>query len=132
MPKSWFALLITSRERRKTPGWAHGLARGAYDRKTGRRPVGRPFIDVRHFVFQVKLVSIRFAIVTLTGRHDFADHGAAGRESLLLRIRASADCSSGGRAFVHRSGGYGPDTFLRGTPLPLRMVRGGRGVPRRN
>src|SRR6266705_6758052 len=98
---------------------------GAYDRKTCRRPVERSFGDLRHFAFQVKLVSIQFAIVTLTERHDFADHGAAGPESLLLRIRASADCSSGGRAFVYRSGRYGPDTFLRGTPLPLRLVRGG-------
>src|SRR6266511_2574848 len=125
MPKSWFALLITSRETRKAPGLGSWACPGAYDRKTGRRPVERPFVDVRHFVFQVKLVSIRFAIVTLTGRHDFADHGTAGRESLLLRIRATADCSSGGRAFGYRSGRYGPDTFLRGTPLPLRMVRGG-------
>src|SRR6266498_5263682 len=125
MPKSWFALLITSRETRKAPGLGWWASPGAYDRKTCRRPVERSFVDLRHFAFQVKLVSIQFAIVTLTGRHDFADHGAAGRESLLLSIRASADCSSGGRAFVHRSGGYGPDTFLRGTPLPLRMVRGG-------
>src|SRR6266699_1105911 len=109
----------------KNPWLGSWACPGAYDRNTCRRPVERSFIDVRHFSLRVKLVSIRFAIVTLTGRHDFADHGAAGRESLLLRIRASADCSSGGRAFVHRSGGYGLNTFLRGTPLPLRLVRGG-------
>jgi len=59
----------------KNPWLGSWACPGAYDRKTCRHPVERSFIDVRHFSLRVKLVSIQFAIVTLTGRHDFADHG---------------------------------------------------------